>query len=724
MIEVLRLRLAPPASASRGRAGKTLKLDFAPGARHTVPIRSKTALVVAALLALVGIFYVRPEFLLGTGALAGMDYDQLHVRRITFAREALFGPLHALPGWYPRELLGSPFAANLQSFPWIPTRLVLLLLDPLAAYAAGVAIAAVLSAIFTYLYCRRAGLTRVGAFAGGGTFACAGYFASRVMAGHLPLLEAYPALPLLLWLVDRALATERALKRRFDLAVLAASSACVVVAGHPQVPAYAVASALLYTAWRGKGWLRAQIVGSIVLGTGLALIVWWPMLLLIGRSTRVLPLEAPDNDIGMPYGRLLALIVPGLHGWAAPVELAAQYPFTGYPDTSYFWDTASYVGILPLLAIGGLLVACIRQKRMPQSRWMFLACLGTGALLGSLPLAGPLLHALPGTLLRSPARLLYLSTFCAAVALGVAVDAVRCAGWPRRAVIRSAILAVALSLHFVDLWGFAHRFIEVYPRDRETLEFDPILARETGDRRIAEERENYVFTYQDRHDDAGGFDSIFLARTNRGLLALTGDPPGSNVQEIDASDFPVEALQATGVRFVIMTKTRDDLELVSHTEQTNLYRVPNAAPRAQFFDLAQIEFVDQRRIPELFAADPGKKLLLAPDARQYSLGTGGAPSQPPTVAYSRPSSDEIRLQITNGAPGFVYVLEAYDPGWSASVDNAGAPLVPANGFAMAVPVDVGTHIVRLMYKTTGRALGLGLSLLSLTLLGLLIWRSA
>jgi hypothetical protein len=37
----------------------------------------------------------------------------------------------------------------------------------------------------------------------------AGFFASRVMAGHLPLLEAYPALPQLLWLVDRAVKRSR-----------------------------------------------------------------------------------------------------------------------------------------------------------------------------------------------------------------------------------------------------------------------------------------------------------------------------------------------------------------------------------------------------------------------------------------------------------------------------------------------------------------------------------
>ena len=76
---------------------------------------------MGALLVLTGFFYLRPEILLGTGALFGADYIQLHIRRIRFARDALFGARHVLPGWYPHEVLGAPFAANLPNFPWIPT---------------------------------------------------------------------------------------------------------------------------------------------------------------------------------------------------------------------------------------------------------------------------------------------------------------------------------------------------------------------------------------------------------------------------------------------------------------------------------------------------------------------------------------------------------------------------------------------------------------------------
>jgi len=679
-------------------------------------------LAVMVMLVLTEAVYLRPEILRGTSSLMGSDYEMLHRWRLAFARQALFGASHTLPGWNPHEVLGTPFTANLQSFPWIPTRLVLVLFDPSVAFALGVAMAAALAAFFTYLYCRRAGLTQVGSAVAGWTFACAGYFSSRVMAGHLPLLEAYPALPLLLWMVDRALAPERDARQRFDLAALAICCACVVAAGHPQVPAYALGAALLYVMWRGRGVemiRRVRVAGAMGLGAGMALVVWWPMLKLIGRSTRVLHLAAPDNDVVMPYSRLLALIVPGIHGWADPVELADKQPFTGFPNASYFWDTASYIGILPLVAIAGLLIVCFMQKRMPEWRWRFLVWLGVGALVCSLPLATPLLHLLPGTFLRSPARLLYFSTFGAAVALGAGVDAVR------RVRFGAALAMVLLVLHFADLWRFDHWFIQTYPRDNGALEFQTILDREVGTARIAEQREDIVFSDGSRYDDAGGFDSIFLARFNRGYMALAGEPPDTNEQVFDASVLPVKGLEALGVRFVITGEERSDLQLAGSDPSadtdgdTKLYRVANPAPRADFVTAARAEFATEQQIPAMFAAGPWNRLLLEPDAKKY-LAPGQNAAGGGRVEYSRPSSDVMDVQANSAESGFVHVLEACDPGWTATVDGRAAPVLPANGFEMAVPVQSGTHAVRLRYETPGRATGIWLSLASLLLLAGLI----
>jgi hypothetical protein len=282
-------------------------------------------------------------------------------------------------------------------------------------------------------------------------------------------------------------------------------------------------------------------------------------------------------------------------------------------------------------------------------------------------------------------------------------------------------LVVLLTFHFADLWRFAHWFIETYPRDDETPAFQAILDRELGNRRIAEEREDAVFSDEDRYDDAGGFDSIFLVRFDRGYLALAGEPANTNEQVFDASALPVHALEALGVGFVITTQERTDLVMAGKTSEANLYRVGNPAPRADFFGASRAEFADESQIPPLFAAGSWDRLILPSDAgKQGSRAEGGTG----TVDYSRPSSDEIEVELIGTGPGFVHVLESYDPGWSATVDGVTAPVIPANGFEMAIPVRGGNSMVRLRYKTTGRATGLALSLLSLGLLvALLAYRT-
>ena len=170
---------------------------------HALQLRGLLA-VIAMLLGVAALY--RPWLVMDRSqTLFGFDYLQLHARRLDYARCALFESHPHVPAWYSRELMGTPFWSNIQNFPFIPTRFPLLLVDPLQAYAAGVNLAAGLAALFTYLYCRRIGLTRLAAATSGWTFAASGFFASRVMAGHLPMLEAYPALPLLLWLIERAI---------------------------------------------------------------------------------------------------------------------------------------------------------------------------------------------------------------------------------------------------------------------------------------------------------------------------------------------------------------------------------------------------------------------------------------------------------------------------------------------------------------------------------------
>ncbi len=676
------------------------------------------------MLLLTEAMYFRPALLTGE-SLLGTDYFQLHMHRILFAREALFGPRHALPAWYPRELLGSPFLANVQSFPWIPTRLILLFFDPLAAYAIGVALAAGLAAAFTYLFSKRLGISDLGAVAAGWTFACAGFFSTRVMAGHLPLLEAYPSLPLLLWLADRAVAPDRSPYALRDLALLAIAGAATAVAGHPQLPAYSLTAAALYILSRGDGWRRIRPVLAMALGVATTAMIWWPMLLLIRRSTRALPLAAASNDIVMPYRRLAAMIRPGIDGWPRAVGLLNRQLFHGYLNDAYFWDTSSYVGLLPLAAVVVLFIGSLRRRRLPSPPFLFLAVMGASALLLSVRLAQPVRALIPGTLLRSPARLLYLSTFAAAIALGFAVTALLESNrFGRR--LGATLVGLGLLFQALDLGGFSRLFVRtIYWPAAGTVAFDEILQPELGDARIATDAALAPW-FRDRYDDVGAFDSILLANPYRAILGMAGAPAGFNTQQIDGSLLSAPALQLAGARFVITVAERGDLELVSSSGAVRLYRVPNPAPRVAFFRKDQVQFLPREKLIETLLAQPPRDQLLLPAEEARSelsnppAGRNNRQENRPAVSYSRPNSDEIRVEVATGQPGFVQLLEADDPGWNAEVDGRRESVALADGFSMAVPVAAGKHLIHLRYQTPGRTTGWTLSFLSASLIAILL----
>jgi hypothetical protein len=635
----------------------------------------RSAISVVVLLALTATVYVTPADFPGGDGLEGIDYFDLHIKRIAFAREALFGPGHFLPGWYPRELFGTPFSANLQSFPWIPTRLLLLLVpDERLHYALAVLMAAALAAVFTYLFCRRQGLSEVASMAAGWTFAVAGFFSSRVFAGHLPVIEAYPSLPILLWLADRARG------RRRDLVALAIGAACFAVAGHPQIPAYSLGAAALFLAFRRDRRGRLRALAALALGVGATLAAWWPMLLLAARSSRVLALDPAENDIALPYGRLLALLHPGVDGWPQSLGAAGKAAFSGYPSDAWFWDTASYIGLLPIVMALWLLLRAAAAKRLPGWPWGFLAALGAAALFFALPPGDFLRRMVPITLFRSPARLLYVWTFAMSIGLGLGVDA-----WLRSPIVplaaRRSAVAFCLLFQLFELGGFSRSFIRTRPWSEFTgpPPFAATLLHEVKDQRVGADNTFGVWCER-RFDNIGGFDSIILSGPYRAILRMIDESPTANEESFDASDFPAPALRAAGVGFVVTDEPRDDLQLVAGAGDRLLYRVPDPAPRAAFA--------------------PGP--------------AGG------TVAYSRPSSDLIRLDTAARERGVVRVIESWDPGWTAEVDGAPVAAMELDGFAMGISVDAGKHVVNLRYRTPGRAAGWAMSLVCIGLLGVVI----
>jgi hypothetical protein len=687
----------------------------------------KGGLAILAMSLGVVLVYLSPPY--PNTVLIGADYLQLHSRRMQFARDALLSANFFLPAWYPGELLGTPFWSNLQNFPFIPTRLVVLLsMDPMGPYSHAVAVtlSALLAALFTYLFLRKIGFGLPACAAAGWTFACSGFYAARVAAGHLPLLEAYPALPLLLWLVESYIQQRRCGEstRRW-IAAIAVCSACVMLAGHPQLSVYAMVATAVYSLWRGGTGSTKPIWAGMIIGVGCSAFALVPMAMLIRRSTRLLALAPAANDVAMPYGRLAAFFLPWRDGVPPLVDNNPDSAFRGYANLAYFWDTVCYIGIVPWIAVLLLLFSFSRNKLAGEQRKLtgLIAALGLAGIIMSLPLIQQAGVFIPGTIFRSPARLLYFTQFALAIALGSAIQV----AYATRAPIARFLVALLLTVHVIDLGSHDRRFIQrgsLLPA-AELTEMANILQR-IGDGRAAIDR-TPPLPLKHAVDDVGFFDSIMLARPYQLILSLAGAPKDLNIQMFDGSELPWRALAAMGAQVMFTTTDRKDLTSIRKILGINIYEIPGPSRRAGFFPMDQVRYLPAEEIHRKLR-DPQFELTselllpadaLRPEASAYSKGIDDSYK----VEYRRPDSDHIECLVETRRPGYLRVIESWDPGWSASINGLNASIVPAFDALMAVPISPGRNAVRFVYRTPGALAGKLISLLSFALLCGLVWAS-
>jgi len=175
-------------------------------------------------------------------------------------------------------------------------------------------------------------------------------------------------------------------------------------------------------------------------------------------------------------------------------------------------------------------------------------------------------------------------------------------------------------------------------------------------------------------------------------------------------------LQLAAVRYVVALHTRTfaNLEPVAQIrsrflpDPIRVFRVPDPLPRCYVVDGAR-PAQGERALALLVdpTFDPTHEVVLASRYVRPRPGFRGTCR----IADFRP--DNVRLSVDATAPAFVVLVDAYDPGWRASVDGQPADVLPANVAFRAVPVPAGTHDVRLRYRPRGLLVGLPLSCLAL-----------
>lgn len=218
-------------------------------------------------------------------------------------------------------------------------------------------------------------------------------------------------------------------------------------------------------------------------------------------------------------------------------------------------------------------------------------------------------------------------------------------------------------------------------------------------------------------DSIDGYENFMTARVSE-VLAYLGSERATAGELLVEEHIPLEdrakklverksLLEALNVRYVLSPvplEAQGITELYADSVSACriplfLYRLDNVWPRyflTQSVRTVPIDagrsFADVRE--ELLDSTDAGSILIESDAEANAAEGERVPVLP------RVSDTERIFSIQQEQPSFLYVGEAWLPGWQVSIDNNPAELVHANFAAMGVWVPAGSHEVRFRYNVS------------------------
>ena len=616
-----------------------------------------------------------------------------------------------------------------------------------------------------------------GAFAGAAVFAFSGYVFARVQAGHLGVITTGA------WLPWGVMALRSIVKRR-TLRPVILGALCVgmaILAGHTATFVYLVLMWVGYAAfliWRADAGDRLRVLSRMIasggLGVLLAAVQLVPFLSSLAATTRVSQVDYGfSSRFSLPIGYLITLLVPNFFG--EPVR-------TGYWGDGLYGELILYIGVLPLLLIW---VGWRERRQTSQSDhrlfWSVVCGIALFVAFGAHSIVHRLLfRVLPGfSTLRAPARAGLLFTFGASwltaygvtailrseptrrgqllypfgrswvvkVLGGVLILVVICylvygwgketnpeigrfwhlagqlaafgvffalaVGWLRSWAQEQSfrwlpVLAVALIL--LDLWSLGGQLVTVVEDQR--IAFWRIVARHTDASfgrvlpwGVQYLHQNGAMSFQVR--SVSGYNPL----ENQAYQDFISANPDPRARAFDL-------LNATHVATTYPLALNEDDTLVLAVEDSGvfLYNRTSAMPGAWIAPEVEVvspfEVIHRVNDP---AYDPAAVTLVEAPVDCVEGMTG-------TVALTDRSLNTVMAEV-RGQGGLIVFSERMTPGWRAWVDGVRVPIVRANGILKAVCVPAGTHTIALRYRPLSFGVGVGITALSLVVMGVGFWGS-
>jgi hypothetical protein len=151
--------------------------------------------------------------------------------------------------------------------------------------------------------------------------------------------------------------------------------------------------------------------------------------------------------------------------------------------------------------------------------------------------------------------------------------------------------------------------------------------------------------------------------------------------------------------------------------------VATAPRRPHAFWVSRWRHADDAAVVAAFAPPPGETAEPLGTVLLSGPGDHGGDelAAPRPCTLHRPHAAEVRLTCDVTAPGYAVVLDAWAPGWTATVDGRDVAVERADLIVRGVRVAPGARVITFRYTTPGLALGAAISALALLNAGLLLW---
>jgi hypothetical protein len=162
----------------------------------------------------------------------------------------------------------------------------------------------------------------------------------------------------------------------------------------------------------------------------------------------------------------------------------------------------------------------------------------------------------------------------------------------------------------------------------------------------------------------------------------------------------VVSLQDEGLDDLVLTAVVPGL----YHEPIRVYRVPNPLPRTYAVGAARVaEGNAVFRLLQDPSFDRRSEVILAEGLPTRTAAFSG------TSRIARFQPDRVRLEANLAQPGYVVLVDAYDPGWRATLDGRDIPVLRANLAFRAVQVPPGHHVIEYVYRPPTLIAGLAIS---------------